>query len=109
VPPDFLPHLLDTIRESYKSPSGSVAKQDPGSEVRTSATGADPTLVEALTEAALGALDEALQGAGRDRATAFRLLSGDAWLTFACEASLEEETPGEELEALLARTGGRFG
>jgi hypothetical protein len=109
VPPDFLPHLLETAWESVENPSGSGANQDPGAEARTLATSPDPTLLEALTEAALGALDEALHGAGRDRAAAFRLLSGDAWLTYACEASLEEETPVEALEALLARTGGRFG
>lgn len=63
---------------------------------------------EGLLEEGLTALDEALAAPGRDRAAAFRLLAGDAFLTYACEAAAEKDQTGETLERLLRDLGERF-
>ncbi len=63
---------------------------------------------ESLEEPGAEAIAEALAAPGRNRAAAFRLLAGDALLTYACEAAAEEERPGEALEILLKRLGDRF-
>ncbi|MGM0668207.1 MAG: hypothetical protein ACQET1_00725 [Gemmatimonadota bacterium] len=63
---------------------------------------------EGLEKAGAEAIAEALAAPGRNRTAAFRLLAGDALLTYACEATAEEERPGETLEILLKRLGDRF-
>jgi hypothetical protein len=56
-----------------------------------------------------GARREAVSRPGRDREAAFALLAGDALMTYACEASAEEEgNVGEALEAILQLLGTRF-
>jgi hypothetical protein len=112
VPKPLLPHLLGVAeREVSTSGAGTV----PGEGEKSSAGegsseepdgGGTPT--QQLAELAYSALAEALGSPGRDRVTAFRLLAGDAFLTYACEASLEGENPGGTLETLLARTGKRL-
>lgn len=63
---------------------------------------------EGLEEAGAEAVAEALAAPGRNRTAAFRLLAGDALLTYACEAAAGEERPGETLGILLKSLGDRF-
>lgn len=63
----------------------------------------DPASVEALAREAEEALDRALAPAGRPRRGAFDLLAADGFLTYACEAALEEEDPADALDGLLRR------
>jgi len=84
VPPAFLSHLL-----AHGQP-------------------ATPT-AEGLAGRGTDAIALALSRPGRDREAAFALLSGDALLTYACEASAEEEGDvGRALEAITQRLGTSF-
>ena len=83
VPQAFLPHLLG---------DGGMCPPDS----------------EALMESGLRAIREALASPGRNRESAYRLLAGDALLTYACEAAVEEEDPGPRLKHLLDRLGDGF-
>ena len=81
VPSDFLPHLLDH-----------------GSTETPTAEG-----LEAMGEEAIA---RALKRPGRDREAAFALLTGDAFLTYACEASAEGDGDvGEALMGIINRLG----
>ncbi len=80
APSSFLPHLLD---EDGDRPMGP----------------------RELTEAGIRAIEDALAHPGRDRCGAFRLLVGDAYLTYACEALAEEGDALGGLEELLRRVG----
>ena len=65
-----------------------------------------PEELERLAEEALGL---ALNQPGRKRGAAFPLLTGDAFLTYACEALAEEEGDlGEGLDGLIHNLGTRF-
>ena len=66
------------------------------------------TLVGPLADLASSALAWAAKNPGRNREAAFRLLAGDAFLTYACEASLDSKDTGAVLADLLARLGARF-
>jgi hypothetical protein len=83
VPEAFLPFLLGSERGALRSP-------------------------EDLEQRGLEGLRKALERPGRDRAAAFDLLVGDAYLTYACEAMARDVKPGEALEALLKRVGDHF-
>lgn len=81
VPVSFLPHLLEF---------------DFGLE------GEDD-----LTSTGLQALSRALAEPGKDRDSAFYLLSADAFLTYACEMVAEGKGDvAEGLEEILTRVGG---
>lgn len=86
IPPAFIPMLLSRTEE----------KLPPGREGE---------LVEKLTSAALSALRHALAHPGKDRRAAFRLLTGDAFLTYACEAALAQDDPGAAIEGVLRKAG----
>jgi hypothetical protein len=47
-------------------------------------------------------LEGALAALGRHRASAFRLLEADAFLTYACEAALEADDPRTALRQMIA-------
>jgi len=71
--------------------------------------GDEPPSPQCLGVAGAEALARALASPGRNRASAFDLLAGDALLTYACEAQAEEEGDvGEELAAFIRRLGARF-
>ena len=62
-----------------------------------------------LTDLGCDAISSALGNLGRQRSAAFDLLVGDALLTYACEAVVQEDAdPGAGLEALILRIGTRF-
>ena len=63
-------------------------------------------VVADLVRAANGALERALAEPGRGRAAAFDLLVADALITYACEAALEGDDPGAELDRLVSAGGG---
>lgn len=69
--------------------------------------GGDVT-VGALLDRGLDALDRALQNPGRVRASAFPLLSADAFLTYACEEAASAETFSTECRTMLKSVGDRF-
>jgi hypothetical protein len=83
IPEAFRPHLLSSNPEAFPEPG-------------------------TLGDLGAGAIAEALAAPGRNREAAFRLLAGDALLTYACEAAGQEEDPGSWLEYLLARLGDHF-
>lgn len=83
LPQVFVPHLLSGDDLEYGGP-------------------------EAMADAGAEAILEALDAPGRNREAAFRLLAGDAFLTYACEGAVDEEDPGALLEAILAHLGDRF-
>jgi len=67
---------------------------------------ADPVT---LADLGCDAISRALRNPGRQRRAAFDLLAGDAFLTYACEAVVEETAdPKAGLEALIHRMGARF-
>ncbi len=63
---------------------------------------------EGLVSLAVEALQSALARPGRVRESAFHLLAGDAFLTYACEALARSPRPGEELGTLLEQMGVRL-
>ena len=83
VPRQFLPRLLE---------AGGEASADPGQ----------------LGRIGVDCLGKALSSPGRDRGAAFELLTGDAYLTYACEALTEEGDVAKGLKALIERVGMRF-
>lgn len=69
----------------------------------------DETVREALARRGVDALSEALARPGRNRTAAFHLLAADAYLTYACEAVVEEsdvETGLIEILRLVAAEAG---
>lgn len=58
---------------------------------------------EALTEAALRALDHAIARPGRERETAFALLAADALMTAAVECLAEADDPEARMRELVER------
>lgn len=65
-----------------------------------------PPTPQALTSMGVKAISKALKRPGRDRGAAFALLSGDAFLTYACEALAEEgDGVGIALESLIRSLG----
>ena len=68
--------------------------------------GGGASLVEALGSLSVHHLGEALKRPGRNREAAFDLLAADALLTYACEASVEQENPEAALSLLLERASG---
>jgi hypothetical protein len=81
IPSEFLPHLL-----AYGP-----------TEVPT---------VDGLEARGEKAVANALKRPGRDRDAAFALLTGDAFLTYACEASAEDNGDlGEALMGIIQRLG----
>lgn len=62
--------------------------------------------VEALAREAEAALGRALSGEERPRRGAFDLLAADGFLTWACEAALEEDDPAGALDGLIRRFAG---
>jgi hypothetical protein len=56
-----------------------------------------------LARRGLVALSEAAGRPGRDREAAFRLLAADAYITYACEAALEDTEPERAPEELVGR------
>ncbi|MFC1575141.1 hypothetical protein ACFL5A_00650, partial [Gemmatimonadota bacterium] len=84
VPETFLPSLL---REVPENPAG------PGELAQRGET----------------ALSRALASPGRNRDSAFHLLVGDAYLTYACEAmARSEDEVGPALESYLRQLGTRI-
>lgn len=106
IPPVFLAMLLD-------EDSGKGTWDQLGARSENLVGGFSPVrdldhrqnLLADLTGAALSALGYATANPGRNRGAAFRLLTGDALLTYACEAALEEENPRGALKELLTVTG----
>jgi hypothetical protein len=94
IPPPFLEVLLEYHEAASRRPGWELAGA-PG-----------PDLLARLGE---GAMERALGHPSRDRAGAFALLAGDAFLTYACEF-LEEA--GNDLPAtldqMIERLGQRF-
>ena len=109
LPGAFLPHLLGEGRESREVDGVGRGQGGRGSPAGAAPVREDPDVAEGLMEAAHSAFDEAVRVPGARREAAFRLLAGDAFLTYACETALEEVDPGTVLEELLARVGRRFG
>lgn len=68
--------------------------------------GAGSRVATALAEDALRVLQEVLESGSHGREAAFRLLTADALLTWACEAGAQGEEPGAILEEILVRVGG---
>jgi hypothetical protein len=67
------------------------------------------TTAERLTAIGEEAIVRALKRPGRDREAAFALLTGDAFLTYACEASAEDDGDvGEALMGIINRLGSIF-
>ena len=63
-------------------------------------------LVQALLSRGRRSLSEAVRNPGRNRDSAFHLLTADALLTYACEAAATEtDEVGEELRRVLRRIG----
>lgn len=62
-----------------------------------------PASTESLAREAEGALGRALAPGGRPRRGAFDLLAADGFLTYACEAALEEDDPVSVLDGLVRR------
>lgn len=56
-----------------------------------------------LARRGLVALAEAADRPGRNREAAFRLLAADAYITYACEATLGNAEPERALQELVAR------
>ena len=83
IPEAFRPHLLSSNPEAFQGP-------------------------ETLGDLGAEAIAEALAAPGRNRQSAFRLLAGDALLTYACEAAGQEEDPESWLEYLLSSVGDTF-
>lgn len=75
VPEPFLPHLLEL--------------------------GDGPAHTAGLLRRGVETLDRALRDPGRNRESAFRLLSADAFLTYACEAAVQEEDAADSLKRVL--------
>ena len=70
---------------------------------------AEAPTAEALEARGEEAVTSALKRPGRDREAAFILLTGDALLTYACEASAEGDgDPGEALLGIIQRLGSVF-
>jgi hypothetical protein len=63
---------------------------------------------EALAARGERALQEALAAPGRNRGAAFRLLVGDAFITYAVEALSPGSDMGDQLALLLEGLGGRL-
>lgn len=64
----------------------------------------DPALsVAALTDLGIAALDRAEVSRRLDRRAAFRLLAADAFLTYACEAAVDEPRVASRLRLILDR------
>jgi hypothetical protein len=81
IPSEFLPHLLDFGR-------------------------AEAPTAEGLEAMGKEAITGALERPGRDREAAFALLAGDAFLTYACEASAEDDGDvGGALMGIINRLG----
>lgn len=59
--------------------------------------------VEPLVREAEAALARALSPEGRPRDGAFDLLAADAFVTYACEAALQEDDPLEVLHGMVRR------
>lgn len=59
------------------------------------------TVPEALARRGVAALAEAAARPGRNREAAFRLLAADAYLTYACEATVEESDVDAGLADLI--------
>lgn len=57
-----------------------------------------------LAERGVAGLDEARRAPGRVRESAYRLLTADALLTYACLAALDAPDPRPFLEELVGRT-----
>jgi hypothetical protein len=89
IPEPFLPFLLEGDEE-------------------VSGEGAEPTAM-ALAGRGMEDLAAAIARPGRDREAAFRLLSADAFLTYACEAATEEEDVRAGLERILESSVDRLG
>ena len=112
IPDAFLSHLLQAA-ESTGGTGGSqelaatMGGNGPKGAQSSTPMGADLG-APPLTSLGIRALAEALGRAGADRETAFLLLSADAFLTYACEASTGETDPRRELEEALARVGRAF-
>jgi len=68
--------------------------------------GTEGPLVDALTAAALTRFERARAHPGRVRESAYRLLEGDALLTYACEAALDTDDPDGALRRILLALGG---
>ena len=64
----------------------------------------DLSMTDRMTRPGVAAIGEAKARPGRVRDSAFQLLAGDALLTYACEAALEEPDPEAALHGILART-----
>lgn len=62
-----------------------------------------PASVDTLAAEAMGALAAALSPGDLPRRGAFHLLAADGFLTYACEAALEEEDPVAALDGLVRR------
>ncbi len=84
VPEAFLPRLLE---------DGASSEVDPWT----------------LYEKGRGELRASLEFPGRHRASAFRLLAADAFLTYACELMAGRDDPGGDLEALVRTLGRELG
>ena len=82
MPDPFLPHLLES-----------------GGEI----SGAG-----GLVERGAEALGRALERPAGNHAAAFQLLSADAFLTYACEAVVQDGDVPRGLEEILGRLGDRF-
>ena len=67
------------------------------------------TATVALAGRGMDHLISALERPGRDRDAAFRLLSADALLTYACEAAAEEEDARAGLERIMEGSVERLG
>ena len=67
------------------------------------ADGGEPEVTDELIRRGLAALAGAMARPGRDRKAAFRLLAADAYLTYACEAALEDSEPEPALRELVGR------
>ena len=82
---------------------------DPFLALLLQSAGGCPSTPEELERLAGEALGLALNKPVRKRGAAFPLLAGDAFLTYACEALVEEEGDlGEGLDGLIHNLGTRF-
>jgi len=68
--------------------------------------GSADAVTERLLEAARSRLAKARTRPGRVRESAFDLLAGDAWVTYACEAALDSDDPDAALARILRETVG---
>lgn len=62
-----------------------------------------PLSAEALTDLGIAALDRAEVSQRLDRHAAFQLLAADAFLTYACEAAVDEPDVASRLHLILDR------